>query len=218
VVKNTPTKVVFSAAVDPRGGATAVRLEFGTTAGLGARSGDIQLPAGNEPTLVTITLNGQPDTTYYWRFAAINEAGTAVSETQTVATPAKTRSQVLPVVALSFAVQTQTSGSTLGRVLGFTRPRGLPAGTRVTVRCRTACTGGRTILIKSSSSSGKLMRFRHSIAVTRQSVIEIRAVLDGYVGRLRGYRFRRSAGLLTPDRVSNRCLTATKPARATACP
>lgn len=218
VVERTPHKVVFTASIDPGGLATTAQLEFGATPSLGARSTVANLGGGNEPILATFTLNGEPRRAYYWRFTATNDAGTATSEVQRVETPAQTRRRVVPVVRLSFAVETQPSGALLGRLLGATRPGGLPAGTRVSIRCRIACSGGRSLRITARSTPGALLRFRPAIAIRRRSVVEIRAVRAGYVGRVRRYVFRRSGGLLVPRRVSSRCLTAAPPRRPVACP
>jgi hypothetical protein len=217
VTKTSPREVVFTASVDPGGADTAVRLEFGATDALGARSDVVTVAAGDEPVLVTITLRGQPASTYFWRFRATNDAGSVVSETRTVETPAEARRKVMPVVRLSFAVETERSGLPLGRVLAFTRPGGLPVGTSLTVRCRRACTGKRTVRITSRTSSGRLVRFAEPLVVRPETVVEIRAVRAGWVGRVRTYRFQRSGGLLVPLRLSNRCLTPTSPPQRTSC-
>ena len=217
VTKTSAREVVFTANVHPGGAETAVRLEFGATDAVGARSETVTVPAGTEPVLVTITLRGQPESTYFWRFRAANEAGSATSPIGRVETPAETRRKVMPVVRLSFAVETQPSGVPFGRILAFTRPSGLPVGTRLTVRCRRACVGKRTIRIRSRTSSGGLVRFRDKVVVRPRTIVEIRAVRDGWVGRARTYRFRRADNLLEPVRLSNRCLTPTVPRQRTSC-
>lgn len=217
VTKTSAREVVFTANVEPGGPETAVRLEFGATASVGARSETVTVPAGDAPVLVSITLRGQPDTTYFWRFRATNPDGTALTDTARVKTPPDTRRRVMPPVRLSFAIQTEPSGSPLGRIVAFTRPSGLPAGTSLTVRCRRACAGKRTIRIRSRSSTGGLVRFADPVVVRPRTIVEVRAVRDGWVGRVRTYRFRRAGGLLEPLRLTNRCLTPTRPPQRTSC-
>lgn len=217
VAERSPREVVFTATVDPRGIDTEVRLEYGTSAALGGRSTAIAL-TGSEPIPVTVTLRGQPDSTYYWRFTATNAVGTIATEIASVETPAVARPRVLPPVAISFAVQRLTgSGTALGRVLGVTRPRGLPSGTRVSVRCRARCSGGTAFSITPASKPGTLVRFPRAVTVSRRSVVEVRATRKGSLGRVRRYVFRASGDLLIPLRVFNRCLSQAKPPRPSAC-
>jgi hypothetical protein len=218
VARKSATTVVFTAAINPHGQATDARLEFGATSGLGARSSAVAVPATSEPVLVTITLHAQPDSTYFWRFTATNPSGTAASEIQQVSTPKRARAQVLPKVQLSFAVETSRSGSVLGRLLGATTPSGLPRGTRITIRCRARCDGGRSFRITKVSKPGTIRRFTPPFPITRRSVVEIQARHDGYVGRIRRYRFKRSGPVLVAERVLDTCMTATAPRRPAACP
>lgn len=213
VVKNAPRSVVFAAVVDPGGQATTARLEFGETGALGARSSDVNVD-GTEPVSVRITLRSEPSATYYWRFSATNASGTASTEILTVTTPALAKPRVVPAPQLSFAVAAGNTGSVIGRLIGFTRPTGVPRGTRVTVRCVSACRGGRSVVVPAGAS---LVRFHPSIAVTRRSVVEVRAVRAGSFGRSRRYVFRPSGVLLVPRRVTNGCLTDARPPRPTPC-
>lgn len=215
VVKNSATSVVFSAAVDPNGEATTVQLAFGETRAVAGRSSVVDVGAGTEPVLVRITLSGQPDTRYFWRFEATNAAGTTLTDIDRVRTPKRSapRVKVLPPVRTSFAVRTR--GGARGELLGFTRPRGLPKGTRVTVRCHAGCRGGRSVRIPSSTAREVLVRLRSSIPIDRRSVVDVRATRTGSVGRLRRYVFRRSQGVLIARRVLDRCLVkgSAKPVR-----
>jgi len=199
VTSREARKVVFTTSVNPGGEAARIRLEFGATTALGAASDYVEVPAGTSPVLVTITLRALPRSTYRWRFRAVNATGSAVSPIGTVTTPAEATRRVIPVVRLSFAVEASRSGSPLGRLLGFTRPSGLPSGTRLVVRCRRDCRGGRAVTLRPGSS--RLLRFPAPIVVRRSSVVEIRATRAGYVGRSRGYRFERQGEIVVPVRV-----------------
>jgi hypothetical protein len=222
VSKRTAHLVQVSAGVNPNGAVTEARLEFGVTPSLGARTSPATVPAGSEPVLVVMTLNDlKPRTTYYYRFTATNEAGTTTSEIATVTTPARDTApagpRVLGPVALSFAVETHRTGPTLGRILGVTRPRGLPAGTSVTVRCHAACHGGRSFTLAAKPRDGTVP-INPGIRITGKSVVEIRAVKKGYVGRVRRYVFFRSGLLISARRVLSSCLSAKPPRRVIRCP
>ena len=217
VIEREAREIVFTAAVDPGGAETQVRLDFGTTAALGARSSLIVVPAGEEPVLVTVTLAAQPSTTYHWRFAATNEAGEATTAVQQTRTPAPAAVKKLRPPRMSFAVQTFTSGNLIGRLVGFTRPSGLPKGTKLSVRCVARCSGGRDITIGSGGQPGTLVRFSPSIPLGKRARVEVRAVRRGSIGRERTYEFRRAGDILVPVRVADRCLTASPPHRTTDC-
>lgn len=211
-------EVVVNASVDPRGAATATRLEFGPTAALGARSGPVGTGAGSEPILVTITIKSlRPRTTYHYRFTATNEAGTTVSEILTFTTPRGSQ-PVVPVPQLSFAISIARSPSPLGHLLAVTRPRNLAVGSTLTIRCVRACTGSRRLLVTAANQDARApLRFTPQVRITRRSVLEIRVVRPGYVGRLRRYRFRRSDNLVVTERLLERCLTAETPRRVIRC-
>lgn len=217
VVERAARKVVFSAAVQPGGEATNVRLEFGTTAALGARSSLVAIPAGTEPVLVTITLTAQPATTYHWRFTASNGSGQAATEIQRVTTPAPAPVRRLAPPRVSFAVQLTTSAGVIGRLIGFTRPPGLPKGTRVSVRCLRGCEGGRAITLGVTPSPSRIVRFAEAIPLARRARVEVRAVRRGSIGRSRTYEFRREDDILVPVRVAARCLGSAPPHAPASC-
>ena len=217
VTERSARKVVFTAAVDPGGEATNVRLEFGTTPSLGARSSLIAIPAGDNPVLVTITLAAQPGTTYHWRFSATNASGPASTVVQTVSTPAPVPIRRLRPPRVSFAVQLVSSDDEIGRLIGFTRPAGLPNGTRLTVRCLRRCTGERSITLGAAAKPSGIVRFAKPVSLARRARVEVRAVRRGSIGRSRTYEFRRAGDILVPVRIAARCLAASPPYGPASC-
>ena len=221
VAERTDEKLVVTASISSDTSDATAALEFGRSSALGGRTSPVTIPAGGGTVPVTMTISRlEPETTYHFRFTATNADGTTTSEvvtTRTAARPPVTRA--LPVVSLSFAMAVQRSGTTLGRLLGATRPRGLPTGTTVSIRCRSGCRGGGSFRIRSGSSSSSLaIRFRPTIRITTRSVVEIRAVRAGYLGRVQRYVFRRSGELIVPRRTYSRCLTTATPPQVRACP
>lgn len=217
VTERSARKVVFTAAVDPGGEATNVRLEFGTTPALGARSSLIAIPAGQEPALVTITLAAQPGSTYHWRFSAANATGEATTTVQTVSTPAPAPIRRLRPPRVSFAVQLVSSPDEIGRLIGFTRPPGLPKGTKLTVRCLRGCQGERTITLGATATPRRIVRFAGPVSLAPRARVEVRAVRRGSIGRSRTYEFRRAGDILVPIRIAARCLASAPPYGPASC-
>lgn len=209
-------RVVLVTSIDPRGSTATARLEFGPTPKLGTSTGIVKLGAGTQPVIVTMTLQQlQSQTTYYYRLFASNAGGRTTSPLYKVTTP-KIGPRVLPSVRMAFAIATRRHGSTIGRILSATRPQGLPSGTRVTIRCSAHCKGGRSF--RTSGAYSGNVRFRPAIAITRRSVIEIRASHGGYLGRVRRYVFRRSGAAIAAERVLNACLSKPPEATMVRCP
>ena len=90
-----------TATVDPRGNATSVVFDYGTTAAYGASSAPVNLPAGAGGVPVTTVLSGlAAGTTYHVRVRAGNEEG-AVSGADTTFTTPPAPVVVVPPKALA---------------------------------------------------------------------------------------------------------------------
>jgi len=85
----TQTTASFSAPVQPRGQATAVYAELGTTTSYGNRSTSVSLPASLETYTVIVNWSGlSPSTAYHFRFVATNADGTTYGPDATLTTVA----------------------------------------------------------------------------------------------------------------------------------
>lgn len=214
IVERHPTSVSIEVAINPNDGPTKAYMEFGRTRQLGGRSGELTFSGGSNPVPATVNLdNLVQGKTYYFRFTATNAAGTTTTEIRSFDTTVPASQPVLAPPVVSFALSTGPGGATPWRILAVSRPNGLPKGTRVSVRCRSACKGGRSFTIARGRSLQAA--FRPPIRITRRSVVEVRATKKGYVGRVRRYRFQHSGSLILAIRTYNRCLVAGQPA---ACP
>ena len=216
VAQRASDHLVLNASVSPNGSTTMVHVEFGESRALGGRTDSAPVNTDTESTLVTITLRKlSPGHTYYFQVVATNDSGTTRSEISSAVTSTHAKAQVLKGTEVSFAISTGRGGLAPWKVLAMRLPRGLPGGTRVSLRCQHACRGGASVL---SSASRRQMRFGGGgITITRQSVLELRETRAGYVGRIRRFVFRRSGSLLEAFRTLSRCLVGS-PARIAACP
>lgn len=214
VVKNTGEKITVEVPVASNGSVTRVHLEFGRTESLGGTTNVVELRATQTSIPVTFGVTGlSPRTTYFFRAVAENDSGQVVSEIGQVTTGAPpSRTKVLKAPAIAFAISTGAGGAYPWRVLAAARPKGLPTGTRLTIRCHAQCQGSKTVRLDGSTGQ---IRFGRGIRITRESVLEIRATKIGYTGRIRRYVFRGSGSLIVAKRVLNRCLSGGRPA---ACP
>jgi hypothetical protein len=90
VVTGAATSVTYDTAtltgtVDPRGSATVVYFQLGTTGKYGAQSAPEQLPAGTTRVAIAIAISGMVSgTTYHYRIVATNASGTALGTDRTV--------------------------------------------------------------------------------------------------------------------------------------
>lgn len=216
VVQRATDHLSLEARVSPNGLTTSVHVEFGPTKALGGRTDSAEVNTDTESTLVTILLSKlTPGKTYYYRVVATNDSGTARSDVGSAVTsthPKPGKPAVLKGTEVSFAISSGRNGLYPWRILAMRLPRGLPGGTRVSLRCRKACHGGASA---ASSAKRRQLRFGAGIAITRSSVLELRETKPGYVGRIRRFVFRRSGTLLEAIRVMSRCLVGPKIA---ACP
>jgi hypothetical protein len=84
------TDVTFNTAtltgtVNPRGSATLVYFQIGTTSKYGAQSSPVQLPAGTSNVPIAIGITGMvAGTTYHYRIVATNTSGTTLGADHTV--------------------------------------------------------------------------------------------------------------------------------------
>jgi len=72
------TTATLNGTVNPNGGATTARFEYGTTESYGNLTDPIAIPAGNSAVPVSAVLNNlTPNTTYHFRVVASNAGGTS---------------------------------------------------------------------------------------------------------------------------------------------
>ena len=92
VSTGTSGSVTFNSAVlfgtvNPRGSATVVYFQYGTTISYGAQTAPAQLPAGSSNVSLSIAASGlAANTTYHYRVVASNASGTALGADKTVKT------------------------------------------------------------------------------------------------------------------------------------
>ena len=113
------TQATLTAKVDPRGSATTVRFDVGTTTSYGLQSTSKDAGAGTGEVTVEIPVQGlTPGTTYHFRVVATSAGGTAqgADATFTTVTP-----PAQPTVTTGGVRDTTTTGSTL---TGSVTPRG----------------------------------------------------------------------------------------------
>jgi hypothetical protein len=83
----TYQSATLSATVDPRGSATVVYFQYGTTTGYGAQSSPEQLPAGSANVGVSIGVAGlAAGARYHYRVVATNASGTTLGADHTLVT------------------------------------------------------------------------------------------------------------------------------------
>jgi hypothetical protein len=104
----------------------------------------------------------------------------------------------------------------LGRLLGVTLFKGLPADSRLMLRCVQACRG--TLRLDAAAGNRRdTRRFRHALTLTTASRLEVALTRKGWIGRWATYSFRRSAGAVVSRQVAHGCLSASA-AKHVACP
>ena len=83
-----PRSATLVAAVDPNGGETTVRFEYGRTQAYGSRTPDRPAGSGDRSVRVGIGIGGlEPATRYHFRAVAVNASGTARSANRSFVTP-----------------------------------------------------------------------------------------------------------------------------------
>jgi multidrug efflux pump subunit AcrA (membrane-fusion protein) len=93
--------------INPNGGATTYRFEYGTTARYGSKTAAVKLAAGTTATPVTAVVTGlKPDTAYLFRLVATNSSGTSAGVGQIARTAQS--SCVTDAAAITSAQQTVT--------------------------------------------------------------------------------------------------------------
>ncbi|MBA3809222.1 MAG: hypothetical protein H0X28_12660 [Solirubrobacterales bacterium] len=92
------------AQIDPGGEATTYRVEYGTSASYGSTTAPVELEAGEGPVGVKVHIAGlQANTTYHFRFVAVNAAGTATGHDVTFTTLSIVRNESFSSVGSSSA-------------------------------------------------------------------------------------------------------------------
>lgn len=82
IVYVTPTGLSVTASVDPAGGDTTYRVEYGLTEALGQGTVAVSIAGGSSPMSINQQVNGlSSSTVYYYRISATNAGGTTVSAT-----------------------------------------------------------------------------------------------------------------------------------------
>jgi hypothetical protein len=95
-------RAVLQAVVDPNVSRTAVRFEYGTTAGYGQTTAAQDVGDGDSALFTSAAVSGlQPATTYHYRLVATSLVGTTAGADQSFTTDAAARPPQPPVVAQS---------------------------------------------------------------------------------------------------------------------
>jgi hypothetical protein len=108
-------------------------------------------------------------------------------------------------------------GSIIGSLASVGGFQGATHGSRVRISCVRACTGGTTFTVRTRGRRRTSIRLRRAIRLTRRSIVEIRVVSAGRLGRFGRFNFRRRAGIVLAHRISSGCVAATPPHGRTSC-
>ena len=105
------TQATLVATVTPRGSATSVRFDLGTTTSYGLQSAAKDVGAGTDPVTVEIPVQGlTANTTYHFRVVATSEGGTATGADATLKTAATIGA---PTVSTGGVADVATTAATL---------------------------------------------------------------------------------------------------------
>src|SRR4051812_29715948 len=116
----TQTSATLTASVDPNGGSTTVRFEYGTSSSYGVVSAERTVD-GADPVSVEIPVSGLTNaTTYHYRVVATNAAGVANGADRTFRTPGPPQ---VPGVSTGGARDVTSTGAT---VTGTVDPNSQP--------------------------------------------------------------------------------------------
>lgn len=106
------TDATLVASVTPRGSATSVRFDLGTSASYGLQSASKDAGGGTDPVSVEIPVQGlTPNTTYHFRVVATSEGGTVNGTDATFRTAATVTA---PAVSTGGVSEVGTTAATLG--------------------------------------------------------------------------------------------------------
>ncbi|MBA2545257.1 MAG: S8 family serine peptidase, partial [Solirubrobacterales bacterium] len=134
-----------TATVDPRGDATTLLAEYGTTTAYGSRIGPIDVGRGASPRTLSVELTGlEPGSSYHYRLVATNPAGTSVTPDATLTTrippppppPPPPPAPSPPDLALTLTASTQVLTAGVGvtyRGLVANRGGSVATGVRLTL-------------------------------------------------------------------------------------
>jgi hypothetical protein len=116
-----PTSALVNGTVNPEGQATTYYFQYGTTTAYGLQSSPTNAGSGTGNVAVHSTLTGlSTGTTYHYRLAAQNAAGTSYGADQTV-TPGQSPSQVRFIGHMGFVSPGRIIGVEAGCFGGVTR-------------------------------------------------------------------------------------------------
>ncbi len=108
------TQATLTATVTPRGAATAVRFDLGTTTSYGLQSAGTDIGSGTAPVTVEIPVQGlTANTTYHFRVIATSDGGTAQGADATLKTAAPPATPTAPGAATGGVRDVGTTGATL---------------------------------------------------------------------------------------------------------
>jgi len=93
----TETSATLSATVDPQGGDTATRIEYGPTTAYGSSAAGPSLPAGAGGQPIAVQLTGlSPNTAYHFRVVAVSAAGASAGADASFRTAGASRTNPPP--------------------------------------------------------------------------------------------------------------------------
>ncbi|HWH95734.1 MAG TPA: fibronectin type III domain-containing protein [Baekduia sp.] len=108
------TQATLTATVTPRGSATSVRFDLGTTTSYGLQSASKEIGSGTDPVPVEIPVQGlTANTTYHFRVVATSEGGTAHGADATLKTGAVPTVPSRPAVTTGGVRDVGTTAATL---------------------------------------------------------------------------------------------------------
>lgn len=149
-----PNTVTVAGTVNPRGGATTYRFEWGRGTRLNLRTARLSAGAGSAPVAVSATLGVAPATTYSYRLVATNSAGTTRSARRTFVSPAACPPRHSSKLSLARATPTSSAIDVLAPITRL-------ASGRANVEYHAA--QRRTRFTAAVNSAAGWVRFRRSI-------------------------------------------------------
>jgi hypothetical protein len=113
------TQATLTAKVTPRGSATGVRFDLGTSTGYGLQSASKDVGAGSDAVTVEIPVQGlTPNTTYHFRVVATSDGGTVQGGDATLKTDAVPATPTRPAATTGGVRDVTTTAATLTASVG----------------------------------------------------------------------------------------------------
>jgi hypothetical protein len=192
------TQATLTAKVTPRGAATSVRFDLGTSTSYGLQSAGKDIGSGTDPVTVEIPVQGlTANTTYHFRVVATSEGGTVQGADATLKTDAVPVAPTRPAATTGGVRDVTTSAATLTAAVG---PHG--ASTSYKFEWGTTSSLGR------STPTASVGSVTHSVGVTAR-------ITGLAAGKRHYYRIVASNSLGTVRGSTRSFVTASTPTGAT---